>query len=182
VLGVGYLLCNLGIPCVYYGTEQGFDGSGDKDTCIRECMFGGKWGAFDTTGVHFFNPEHPIYKRIGKISQIRASLPALRYGRQYFRDISGDGEHFGCPVDGKCTLVFSRILDTQEIVCLFNLDTQPRNDWVHVGKNQLGPGSRLVDALSESSQTFEVKDGPEGSAMVQVPLEPRQMRILKLTS
>src|SRR5258706_10363317 len=25
---VGYLLCPLGIPCIYYGTEQGFEGRG----------------------------------------------------------------------------------------------------------------------------------------------------------
>jgi glycosidase len=180
VLGIGYLLCNLGIPCIYYGTEQGFDGGGDKDTYIREAMFGGKWGAFDTTGLHFFNPDHPIYKAVARIAAVRNKHASLRYGRQYFRDISGDGEHFGCPVDGKSTLAFSRILDTEELVCVFNLDTQPRNDWVHVGRNQLGPGTRLMDALSDDRQTFEVKDAPNSAAMVQVPLEPRQIRILRI--
>jgi len=36
--GVGYLLCTLGMPCIYYGTEQGFQGAGgDED--IREAMY-----------------------------------------------------------------------------------------------------------------------------------------------
>ena len=36
----------LGIPCIYYGTEQGFDGAGDNDRFIRESMFGGTFGRF----------------------------------------------------------------------------------------------------------------------------------------
>jgi len=32
----------LGIPCVYYGTEQAFDGSGHSDHFLRETMFGGE--------------------------------------------------------------------------------------------------------------------------------------------
>lgn len=38
---VGLNLTTLGIPCLYYGTEQQFDGRGDGDRYIREAMFGG---------------------------------------------------------------------------------------------------------------------------------------------
>jgi glycosidase len=177
VIGIGYILCNFGIPCIYYGTEQGFDGGGDNDAFVRETMFGGKWGAFDTTGYQFFNPENPIYKNISRIVEARNRHPALRYGRQYFRDISGDGENFGCPVDGHATLAFSRILDTEEVLCCFNLDTNNRNDWVHVEYNNTPPGSKLVDAIS-GGQIYEVKAAPKGGAMVQVPLDGREMKIL----
>jgi glycosidase len=177
-MGIGYLLCNFGIPCIYYGTEQGFDGGGDNDCFVRETMFGGKWGAFDTTGVQFFNTENPIYKSIACIAEARARHPALRYGRQYFRDISGNGEHFGCPVDGKSTLAFSRILDTEEILCVMNLDTEPRNDWVHVEYNNTPPGSKMVDATC-GGHTFEVKAAPNGGAMVRIPLEGREVKVLK---
>ena len=68
VLAVGYLLTSQGISCIYYGTEQGFDGGGDSDCYVRECMFGGKWGAFDTSGVHLFNEDHLIYKGIKAIA------------------------------------------------------------------------------------------------------------------
>ena len=44
----------LGIPCIYYGSEQCFDGEGGNDRYIREAMFGGEFGAFRTRGVHFF--------------------------------------------------------------------------------------------------------------------------------
>ena len=44
----------LGIPCIYYGTEQGFDGAGDNDRYIREAMFGGMFGAFRSCDRHCF--------------------------------------------------------------------------------------------------------------------------------
>jgi glycosidase len=182
VLGIAYILCNLGVPCIYYGTEQGFDGGGDSDRYVREAMFGGTWGPFDTTGMHCFNPDHPIYKGIASIAKARSELSALRYGRQYFRDVSGDGENFGCPTDVKCTLAFSRILDTQEVLCALNLEDQPRNDWINVGYNQLGPGSRLVDVLDGKDTVYEVEAAPKGGAMVRVPLEPRQVKIMKLAT
>lgn len=178
VLGMAYILCNMGIPCIYYGTEQGFDGGGNHDKFVRETMFGGKWGAFDTTGYQFFNPQTPLYQAINKIAQIRAQRPSLRFGRQYFRDISGDGENFGAPCDGKCTLCFSRILDIEETVVAMNLEDVPRNDWMLVGYNQIKPGSKLIDALSNDGQIFDVLAAPKGGAMVRVPLEPRQVRIL----
>src|SRR4029434_6515026 len=37
IAAVGYLLCALGTPCIYYGTEQGFSGSGGDDQ-MREAM------------------------------------------------------------------------------------------------------------------------------------------------
>ena len=64
---VGALLTVPGIPCIYYGTEQALDGSEadhdyaiepqrfGEDRYVRECMFGGPFGAARTTGCHFFD-------------------------------------------------------------------------------------------------------------------------------
>src|SRR6266849_9146811 len=41
VSAIALNLCTLGIPCIYYGSEQGFDGAGGNDLYIREAMFGG---------------------------------------------------------------------------------------------------------------------------------------------
>jgi glycosidase len=176
-LAIGYLLTSQGVPCIYYGTEQGFDGGGDNDSYVRECMFGGKWGAFDTTGRHFFRPSHPIYKAIGKVAGVRQEEPALRYGRQYFREVSGDGNRFGYPIDGKCTLAFSRILDTSEVLIAMNLDTAPRADFVTVDFNLSPQGQRLTNLLDSKTQlTVEIKGNRH---VVKVPLAPLQMAILK---
>jgi glycosidase len=157
---------NLGIPCIYYGTEQGFDGAGPEDTFVRETMFGGAFGAFDTHGVHFFNEHNPIYEGIAKVAKIRAEERTLRYGREYFREISGDGVHFGHSRGGHCTLAFSRVLDTQEIIVCLNIDANDRNDAVTVDGKLTPAGSTVIDLIGGRELPVEQTD--EGTAFVKV--------------
>lgn len=159
IQAICYLLTSQGVPCIYYGSEQNFDGGGDSDAYVRECMFGGRWGAFDTTGHHFFNPENLTYRQIAKIAAIRKQEPTLRYGRQYFREISGNGMDFGHPMDGKCTLAYSRILDDTEILIALNLDEQPRNDFVTVDASLNPIGSTMADLLSPGNKIRVVNRG-----------------------
>jgi glycosidase len=181
VLAVGYLLTSMGVPCIYYGTEQGFDGGGNGDAAVRENMFGGNYGAFGTIGHHFFNPDHPIYRAISEIARIRRDVPALRYGRQYFRQISGDGKHFGYPADPGCTLAYSRILDDTEILIAMNLDSKPKeNDWVNVDSNLMPKDSMLENLLAPQSPPPKVELAPNRWHAVKVPLDPFGMAILKL--
>jgi glycosidase len=128
---------SLGIPCLYYGSEQGFDGAGDGDRYLRECMFGGAFGSFQSHERHFFHEQTWLFGELAKILALRASRIALRRGRQYLREISGDGVGFGLPVaiGGRMLSVvpWSRILDRAEIVCAFNTDSDaPRTAWVTI--------------------------------------------------
>lgn len=177
VLAMGYLLTSPGVPCVYYGTEQGFDGGGDGDRYVRECMFGGRWGAFDTTGRHFFNPRHAIYRGIAEIASVRAREAPLRYGRQYFREISGNGVDFGHPIDGNCPLAFSRILDTTEILVAMNLSDSPRNDYVTVDIHLSRAGKVMVNLLPPAKQVSVRRRGLRNA--VRIPLDGHEMVILK---
>jgi glycosidase len=176
-LAVGYLLTSQGVPCIYYGTEQGFDGGGDHDSYVRECMFGGRWGAFDSTERHFFKPTHPIYQTIKQIAAIRRSEPALRYGRQYFREISGNGMDFGHPLDGKCTLAYSRILDDTEVLMALNLDMASRADYITVDVNLSAAGAKLTNLLDPNTR-LDVETRGNRHA-VRVPLEAHSMAILR---
>lgn len=177
VLAIGYLLTSQGIPCIYYGTEQGFDGGGDQDFYVRECMFGGTWGAFNSTGRHFFAPAHPIYQGISKIAEARRNEPALRYGRQYFREISGNGTDFGHPQDGNCTLAYSRVLDTTEIVVALNLGLNARGDYVTVDSNLCPEGTTMVNLLKPSEE-FKV-EARGGRHAVRVDLGGHGIAVLK---
>lgn len=101
---VGVMLTMPGIPSIYYGTEQGFDGSESyhdygiepertyTDRYIRESMFGSAFGAFETEGCHFFNTSHPTYLRIAAFARIRNRQDnigkALRRGHHYLRETS----------------------------------------------------------------------------------------------
>jgi glycosidase len=177
VLAMAYLLTAQGVPCIYYGTEQGFDGGGEDDSYLRECMFGGTWGAFGTSGRHFFNPDHEIYRGIRQVAAVRATESALRYGRQYFREISGNGVDFEHPLDGRCTLAYSRILDTEEVLIAMNLTTQARNDWITVDRNLSAAGHQMRDLL-DPQRRIEIEERA-GRACVRVALPPHGLAILK---
>ncbi len=128
-------LTSLGIPCIYYGTEQAFNGAGDSDRYLRECMFGGEFGAFRSRGRHFFHEQRFVYIELARILAIRRQKIALRRGRQYLREISGNGLDFGVPemLGGqiRSLVPWSRILDRSEVLCALNTDyAQPSTAWV----------------------------------------------------
>src|SRR5205823_2780020 len=81
-----------------------------SDPGVREALWGGPG----------FQTESFYYKQIGRIAKVRASQPALRYGRFYFRPISGDGQHFGVSTFPQGILAFSRILMDEEVVVVAN--------------------------------------------------------------
>jgi glycosidase len=141
----------LGIPCIYYGTEQGFDGQGDSDRYIREAMFGGEFGAFRTRQRHFFDESQPVYKELAKILAVRQEKIALRRGRQYLREISGDGQNFGLPViiGGRMLSVvpWSRSFDDQNLLLALNTDPgQSRSAWVDLNAST-NPGGKQLQCL-----------------------------------
>lgn len=136
-LALGCLFSLQGIPCVYYGTEQGLSGAGATLEAVREAMWGMP-GAFDRS--------HPFFKTVQALSALRHNHPALRYGRQYFRPISGDGVHFGVSPFPAGVVAFSRILQDKEVVVVAN--TNSTQGW---------SGEVIVDfALNSRDSTFEI--------------------------
>jgi glycosidase len=163
VAGVALQLFTLGIPCIYYGTEQAFGGPEEKermwlpewkasDRYLREAMFGPEhprqggisshasgrdenlpgFGPFGTAGYHCFDPRFPVFRSIAAMTAVRRAFPALRHGRQYLRQLSlpeegldrfdfyGAGyEARGARLEGQI-VAWSRILDDEEVLCLFN--------------------------------------------------------------
>ncbi|MCO6454958.1 MAG: hypothetical protein J5I93_06630 [Pirellulaceae bacterium] len=145
----------MGIPCIYYGSEQFFDGHGDNDRYIREAMFGGEFGAFETRGRHFFHEEGPVYRELSKILAIRRQSLPLRRGRQYLRPISGNGLQFGLPrlIGGELRSVvpWSRIFNNQEVLLAINTDSfEPRTAWVTIDNSLHAEGSQLTCVYSSN--------------------------------
>lgn len=127
--GFGCLFSLPGIPSVYYGTEQGLCGTEERYSGAREAekprwewvreSLWGKPGAFD--------PRHPFYRLIQRLSAIRRTRPAQRYGRLYFRPTSCNGWEFGCSTAAPGPVAFSRIVADDEVVCVVN--TSPLAPW-----------------------------------------------------
>jgi glycosidase len=201
---VGMQLTTLGIPCIYYGTEQAFDGAADdhvpgsgdghEDRYIREAMFGGAFGAYRTAGCHFFDVGHPAYQRIAAIARIRNGRDriglALRRGRQYQRETSFLGRPFALPAAGELA-AWSRILHEQEVLVALNTNgTEARGADVTVDGSLHPPGSLMQtlyrgewnEAVLRSvprAEGFAVPvEQSDGRATVRVDLPPAGMAIL----
>ena len=170
----------LGIPCVYYGSEQLFDGRGGNDRYIREAMFGGTFGPFRSQGRHAFDETHPVYVELAKILALRRRVPALRRGRQYLREISGDGSEFGLPrllgAAGpgvlRSVVPWSRIFADHEVLLAVNTDPfEPRTAWVTVD-----------DGLHAAGATLTCRYSTDAGAIGQtVPVEARNGKAVLLT-
>ena len=89
-LAYAMLLTLRGVPVVYYGDEQGFEGRGD-DQAARQDMFGSRVASYNdqallgtdaTTASSRFDTTHPLYRFIAGLARLRAAQPALRHGSQ----------------------------------------------------------------------------------------------------
>jgi glycosidase len=160
-LGVGCLFALPGIPCLYYGTEQGLSNSGDVMEAVREALWG-KPDAFEQNSV--------FYQAIAKLAALRHASPVLRYGRYYFRPITYDGSLFGISTNAPGVLAFSRMLSDQEVVVVANTDTQAEWKGEIVVDFSLNPDGTAYKVLfSNKAQPVvpgAVEEKPAGSVVV----------------
>jgi glycosidase len=183
-LGLACLYALPGIPCLYYGTEQGLHGHG-SDPAVREALWGGAG----------FDQGSPFYRAVQQIAAIRAGQPALRYGRFYFRPVSGDGRTFGVSTFAPGLLAFSRILNDEEVIVVANTsatqgqalqvvvdaDLSPAGTQLQVlYSNKAAPAAPGPVTLTGPVTVHEV-DGSTGSGLVHVvavKLEPLEVQII----
>ena len=189
-LGLACLYSLPGIPCLYYGTEQGLHGAG-SDPAVREALWGGPG----------FDGHSSFYQHIQQITTVRARQSALRYGRFYFRPLSGDGVSFGISGFPQGVVAFSRILNDQEVVVAANTNpTQAQQFDVIVEvmlsaegdafevlySNQAGPQApQPVRIIPQGAATVQEVDGSIGTGplhVVRVSLRPLEVQILRRTS
>ena len=201
VLGLGLLFGLPGVPCVYYGTEQGLTGhktaQNTDDSMVREALWGKTGGGGQANG---FDTSHPIYVALKALGQVRRDQPALKYGRYYFRPLSGDGTNFGLSTFQTGVLAFSRILNDQEVIVVgstipqgsfagevlvdFNINganptyrvlfSNQGNTGTNVGPVLLKPqGSVSIHEVDGS-----ITDGP--ARTLRINLQPQEIQILGL--
>jgi glycosidase len=186
-MGVACLYCLPGVPCLYYGTEQGLHGFG-SDPGVREALWGMVPGFPQTT---------PFYVEIQKIATARNQQPALRYGRFYFRPISGDGFHFGISSFPNGVLAWSRIINDEELLVVANSNTtQQQSPHVILDIKLSSPGQNLRILYSNKkapTSPAAVRNIPQASVVeadgstgngplnsVQVTLQPMEVQILRI--
>jgi glycosidase len=176
IAGIGYLLCALGTPCIYYGTEQGFAGEGRAEESVREALFD-----LDDPAVSFHNRESRIYREIASIARVNREQPALRFGRMYFREVSGNGFDFGLPETHPCTLAFARLLGKEEVLVAYNSSvSEARSDFVVVDADTTRPAEafRFLYGGTGEIPILRHQDPGNRTRFVRLNLEPMQLVIL----
>jgi hypothetical protein len=89
------------------------------EQAVREALWG-KPNAFDNQS--FF------YTQVKAVAQLRQEQPALRFGRLYFRQVSGNGRDFGYSSGTGGLVAFSRVVSDVEVLVVANTNTQTRFD------------------------------------------------------
>lgn len=183
-LGMASLLTLPGIPCVYYGTEQGLHGAG-SDAAVREAIWGGPG----------FDQDAPFYLEIQKLAQLRQTRASLRYGRFYFRPVSGDGQIFGISPFPQGVLAFSRILNDEETIVVANTNQSQKISLDVIVEIQLSHENDRYKVLYSNKQTPQApapvrrtgavtvneNDGSVGNGplhVTRVTLQPLEVQIL----
>lgn len=171
---IGYLLCSLGTPCIYYGTEQGFEGNASRDYLLREGMFDKT-----TPGKNLLNTNCEIYKSIAAIAEVMRDQEPLRFGRMYFRPISGDGVTFGLPYGTTYTLAFSRVLYGEEVLVGYNVSPASRSDRVVVDADLHQPGEKMTYLYPKGKGDVTVEKAANGTTFVRLDLDGHQFAVLR---
>lgn len=137
---------STGIPLVYYGMEQEFDGGGDPYN--REDMWDGEWDFGPSEGDHF-DMASPLYRHVRRLNELRAALLALRRGAQ--EDIASDA--FGAGLYA----FYRRLPGEATVLVVINTDTSSRT----LNLDPDFPAGTIVDGIS--GRTVEVPAaGPIG--------------------
>jgi alpha-amylase len=118
-----FLYTSRGIPCLYYGTEQAFNGA--TDPYDREDMFAGHFKDAGLTGVDSFNMTHPLFQLVAELNNFRRLYPALSLGA-YVDQASNPS--------GPGLFAYSRRFGTQEVFVVLNT----------AGYSQTLPGCKTI--------------------------------------
>jgi len=177
IAGIAFLLCALGTPCIYYGTEQGLEGCGKGDRYIRECMFNP-----NDKNTNVLNQQSEIYKAISSIAKFRNESNVLKFGRMFMRETSKDGSRFHLPECHKCLLAFSRILYDQEVVFAFNTSTsEVKEEYILVDcqLNRNYKWMKPVYGLKTNVEILHSENPANPVCYIKLYLKPMQLVILK---
>jgi glycosidase len=189
-LALALMFTLQGIPSIYYGTEQGLDGTvnpdGTPDLTANESTREALWGkpnAFDTSSS--------MFQEIRTLSDLREQEPPLRYGRLYFREVARGGDHFGHSFGAGGLVAFSRILVDREVLVVANtgpdrfdgsvlldrdLNSPPRLMRM-ADSNRGSSGTQTVRAIAAATFFAEGRSTVGPAAALDVSLEPSEAQV-----
>ena len=134
-VALAFLYTSRGIPCLYYGTEQDFDGG--TDPWDREDMFDGQFEGGPSVGDNF-NMTSARFKLVAKLNNLRRLYPAL---------CTGTHDNLWNNASGPGNFAYSRTLaGSQQVYVVFN--TASTSQSIGNRPTMYPAGTILVNALN----------------------------------
>ncbi|MEY4385242.1 MAG: hypothetical protein RLY20_525 [Verrucomicrobiota bacterium] len=143
-VALSFLYTSRGIPCLYQGTEQAFDGGADPGN--REDMFDGAFEQGPSLGDNF-NMTHPMFQHVAKLNNFRRLYPALSGGVHV---------NLWYDPDSAGLFAYARRLGAQEAFVVFN--TAAITQSLPARPTSYAAGTTLVNLL-DTNETFVVQSG-----------------------
>lgn len=178
-LALFYLLTMDGIPCIYYGTEQGYNGG--NDPANREDMWRKPEHVNFTLHTKEFKPfdrEHPLYQHIRTLNTLRKNVEPLRRGDLTIRWASAHNQD----EQDAGIFAFERTYNgTTALVVFNNSDTPSTTSTVDMGGEAMttsfAPGTILSNVFGEKAQTITV--GAAGAVDFTLPAKTGMVFLAK---
>ncbi len=145
-VALSFLYTARGVPSLYYGTEQAFNGTTDPND--REDMFAGKFEQGPSVGDNF-NMTHPQFQMVAELNNFRRLYPALRNGTHVnkWNNPSGPG-----------LFAYARRLGSEEVFVVFNTSTSTQT--LTNRSTTFAPGTTILN-LFNTNETLTVTSTPE---------------------
>jgi alpha-amylase len=155
-VALAFAMMAEGVPCIYYGTEQGFSGCGDPSN--RERL----WDAG-------YNQKHPLYEWIATLARVRREHVALRRGDTQIRWTSSRTSDLDSDTDAGI-FAFERRHPEETALVVMNVNRSKTRQTAFGGgvmQTSFAGGTVLRDLVDPAGYTVTVNQG--GTVTVTVP-------------
>ncbi len=161
---LAWLLTADGVPILYYGTEQGFDGG--NDPANREPLW---WSGYDTSGA--------LFTWTAALNRLRREHEALRRGETVW---AWSTDHTGTEEDAGI-LAYERVTEGERVLVVINTSDTQASHSAWEGDDMVpgfAPGAELVDALQQQLGVEPSRWTVAADGSLVVELGPREVVVL----
>lgn len=153
-VALAFHYASLGVPCLYYGTEQAFNGGTDPNN--REDMFAGQFEQGPSRGDNF-NPTHGLFQHVARLNNFRRLYPALRRGTHanLWNNPSGPG-----------LFAYARRLEAEEVIVVLNTAS---GEQTLTNRPTTYPTGTVLVNLFNTNETLTVGTEPDALPPVVMP-------------
>lgn len=152
-VALAFLYTSRGVPCLYYGTEQAFNGTTDPND--REDMFDGLFEQGPSLGDNF-NMTHPQFLQVAMLNNFRRLFAPLRTGSHV--------NQWNDP-DSPGLFAYARRLGTQEVFVVFNTAASTQT---LTNRATIFPAGTPIVNLFNTNEVLTVTATPE-TPVISVP-------------